>query len=153
MPTTTVKSLTEAQISRLRDEARDAGDDAMVAICIVAQDGTFISHDWTLTLTRADERRIGAMSQDDAYAAIVRAINAAEAQADEIRDDDDCNICEVTARKLTCERCGTSARITDCGHHSQPRPIAGGDADGHQGHKTYCADCAEVAAIERRRNE
>ena len=78
--TTTVKNLTETQIRKLRAEAAEADDFAMVAICDYALDGTLDCDDYTC-LAPADVRRIDAMDRDGAYAAIVEAITDAEAQA------------------------------------------------------------------------
>ena len=57
-----------------------------------------------------------------------------------IRDDEDCGRCGVAAVRRTCDECGVSAMITDCGCQIQPRPIA---ADGR---RTYCDDCYEDRA-------
>ena len=54
-----------------------------------------------------------------------------------IPDDLDCPHCGLRAERRTCEDCGVSAMITDCGHERQPRPIS---ADG--GHD-YCDACYE----------
>ena len=49
-----------------------------------------------------------------------------------------CKYCDEPARYRTCEVCGESAWIIDCGHYSQPRPIAA-DEYGHD----ICDDCNE----------
>lgn len=80
---TTITTLTEDQISRLRYTSGEHGDDAMAAICIVAMEGEFRRDDYAaMDLSSADARRIEAMDRDAAYTAIVKAINAAEAQAE-----------------------------------------------------------------------
>jgi hypothetical protein len=43
---------------------------------------------------------------------------------------------------LTCDGCGITALIVDCGHQAQPRPLAAGRADGSALHRTYCPACA-----------
>ena len=53
-----------------------------------------------------------------------------------IAHDEDCNLCDATARVITCEMCGVSAQITDCGHMVQPRPIAS------DGSTDICWSCA-----------
>ena len=78
---TTTKSLTEKQIRTLRREAMDAGDYPMVVICDLALAGEIDVTDYTV-LDAPDARRIARMTRDEAYTAIVRAINSAEAQAD-----------------------------------------------------------------------
>lgn len=77
---TTVKNLTEAQISRLRTEAGENGDYELAAVCDLALDGEIDTDDYTV-LDRSEARRVREMTQDEAYAVIVRAINDAEAQA------------------------------------------------------------------------
>lgn len=77
---TTIKSLTEQQIRGLRREAMDAGDYPMGVICDLALAGKIDVTDYTVLDERA-ARRIQRMSRDEAYAAIVRAISDAEAQA------------------------------------------------------------------------
>jgi hypothetical protein len=47
-----------------------------------------------------------------------------------------CPHCEAAARRVTCDTCGDWAWLVDCGHESQPRPIAALD------HRTYCDECA-----------
>jgi hypothetical protein len=54
-----------------------------------------------------------------------------------------CPECGTQAQLRTCDDCGETAWIIDCGHMSQPRPIAGGRSDGSEGHRTFCTDCAE----------
>lgn len=78
MPTT-IKSLTENQIRTLRAEALTAGDYDMAAICDLAIDGSIDLDDYT-TVSPSGSRKIRDMSQEDAYAEIVRVINNAEAQ-------------------------------------------------------------------------
>src|ERR1039457_7290098 len=55
-----------------------------------------------------------------------------------------CPECGATAQLRTCDDCGETAWIIDCGHMSQPRPIAGGRSDGSEGHRTFCEECAEI---------
>jgi hypothetical protein len=55
-----------------------------------------------------------------------------------------CPECGTKAQLRTCDDCGETAWIIDCGHMSQPRPIAGGRSDGSEGHRTFCEDCAEI---------
>jgi hypothetical protein len=55
-----------------------------------------------------------------------------------------CPICFERARLLTCWQCCESAWIIDCAHFEQPRPIAFGRADGSDGHRLFCDECAEV---------
>ena len=52
--------------------------------------------------------------------------------------DTDCDTCEVKAEERTCDDCGKSAVIADCGHQAQPRPIAA-SPDG----RLRCDGCAE----------
>ena len=59
-----------------------------------------------------------------------------------IPDDVDCPSCGERAVLRTCHECGQSAMITDCGHESQPRPIAAGREDGSDLAHAYCAFCA-----------
>jgi hypothetical protein len=77
-PTTTVKNLTEMQIRKLHSEAAEAGDYITVAICDLALGGSFNADDYT-TLSRAEARKMAAMSRDDAYHHIVECITDAEA--------------------------------------------------------------------------
>lgn len=49
-----------------------------------------------------------------------------------------CNRCGEPAKYRTCETCGESAWIIDCGHYAQPRPLAA-DEYGH----IVCNDCYE----------
>lgn len=60
-------------------------------------------------------------------------------ETDLIHDDgeDACPHCEAPSHGVRCERCHAWARIIDCGHMSQPRPIA---ADSSH---VYCDDCAD----------
>jgi hypothetical protein len=55
-----------------------------------------------------------------------------------IHDDTDCDHCGSKATRRTCEGCGVTALITDCGHLDQPRPIA---PYGIYGHNCSCDDC------------
>lgn len=57
-----------------------------------------------------------------------------------IANDDDCASCGARAEQRTCERCGVSARIVDCGCKQQPRPIA---ADASCG-DLYCDRCSDA---------
>ena len=62
-----------------------------------------------------------------------------------IADDADCTTpgcCGAIAQRVECCRCGVTARITECGHLSQPRPIASGTACGNDATRIYCAACA-----------
>lgn len=79
--TTTVKNLTDAQIAGVRAEANDAGDDAMVAVCIVAQEGSISVDDFAALDVQAVQAA-AKMTREQAYAAVVRAINNAEAQSE-----------------------------------------------------------------------
>ena len=74
--TATVKNLTDEQISRLRSEAGQAGDYVMGAICDLALNGSFDRDDYT-ALDGNEADRVAAMTREDAYAAIVDAINDA----------------------------------------------------------------------------
>ena len=76
---TTIKNLTEQQISRLRTEANSAHDYKMAVICDLALAGSVDLDDYTV-LERDEERAIASMSQQDAYTAVVRAIGYAETQ-------------------------------------------------------------------------
>jgi nitrogen regulatory protein PII-like uncharacterized protein len=73
----TTKTLTESQMQKLRAEAAVAGDFAMVAICDLGMTGGFYGDDYT-ALTPRETRRIAGMSRDDAYSAIVDALNSAQ---------------------------------------------------------------------------
>lgn len=53
-----------------------------------------------------------------------------------------CPECGARAETRTCDGCGRSAVVIDCGHQAQPQPIAAGRADGSDLHHTYCTDCA-----------
>lgn len=55
-----------------------------------------------------------------------------------ITDDTECLSCGEKPTQRTCENCGVSAMITDCGCKEQPRPIA---ADGHH---NYCDECSDA---------
>lgn len=55
-----------------------------------------------------------------------------------------CPDCGKHAEYRTCDECGESAWVIDCGHYAQPRPIAAGRANGSDAHHTYCRRCAEV---------
>jgi hypothetical protein len=77
---TTVKTLTEQQIARLKTEAGEAGDHAMSVICDLALEGEIDGDDYTGVLSAQEAHDIAAMTRDEAYVAIVRAINDAEAQ-------------------------------------------------------------------------
>ena len=76
---TTIKSLTENQIRALRHEALTASDYDMAAICDLAIAGSIDMDDYT-AVSPSGERKIRGMSQADAYAEVVRAINNTEAQ-------------------------------------------------------------------------
>ena len=55
-----------------------------------------------------------------------------------------CPICGTAIQHRVCADCGAEGYILDCGHESQPRPIAAGMADGSDLHHCYCADCADA---------
>lgn len=44
-----------------------------------------------------------------------------------IEDDEACPWCGTQPKEYTCDTCGISAMLTDCGHMAQPRPIAADD--------------------------
>lgn len=44
--------------------------------------------------------------------------------------DDDCISCDTRARHRRCVDCGADGIVTDCGHHAQPRPLAGSQYGG-----------------------
>lgn len=56
-----------------------------------------------------------------------------------IKNDKKCKDCGAKPELLTCEDCGVSAKITDCGHFPQPRPLAADDT-GH----VLCDECYEA---------
>jgi len=62
------------------------------------------------------------------------------------RDDAEtqCPSCGTPALIRTCHTCGVAARLIDCGHYWQPRPIAAGRSDGSDGHHDYCTAHAQV---------
>jgi hypothetical protein len=64
-----------------------------------------------------------------------------------------CPSCGAVAQVRTCDGCGASARLLDCPCMAQPRPIAAGDADGHDPMSDYCETCSEAAAQRRRAEE
>lgn len=70
----TVKNLTNDRIRRLSTAAAEAGDIAQVAICDLALTGSFDRDDWS-ALDGRDADRVEAMTRDEAYAAIVEALN------------------------------------------------------------------------------
>ena len=78
----------------------------------------------------------------------VRVMHPDEITADdpaEIKGDDPgscCPTCGEPAKLRRCCVCGTEAWIIDCGHYSQPRPIAAGRADGSDLQNDYCEYCA-----------
>ena len=55
-----------------------------------------------------------------------------------------CPHCAAPARRVECDNCGGWAWLVDCGHESQPRPIAALD------HHTLCDECAEQSQGSRR---
>ncbi len=57
-------------------------------------------------------------------------------------EDGQCPDCGTKAEYRTCAICGRSKWIIDCGHMSQPRPIAG---NGIAGTACSCEDCEEAA--------
>jgi hypothetical protein len=54
--------------------------------------------------------------------------------------DTDCTHCGETARRLVCADCGAEAIVTNCGHKSQPRPIAGSAWNG----QPVCGPCEDA---------
>lgn len=58
-----------------------------------------------------------------------------------ITNDTDCADCTAIAVLRTCAGCGAEAMITDCGHQSQPRPIA---ANGVYGTEASCESCEDA---------
>jgi hypothetical protein len=54
-----------------------------------------------------------------------------------------CSMCGARAQQRTCDGCGLTTRILDCGDMPQPRPIAAGRADASDLGRTYCATCAQ----------
>jgi len=58
-----------------------------------------------------------------------------------ITNDTDCADCTAIAVLRTCAGCGAEALITDCGHQSQPRPIA---ANGIYGTEPSCESCEDA---------
>jgi hypothetical protein len=80
----TTKSITLSDISALRREAALAQDIVQMAMCDRAMGQDVDADDWT-TDNRAEYSRlqvIGGMTEHDAIAACVRAINNARAQVD-----------------------------------------------------------------------
>lgn len=63
-----------------------------------------------------------------------------------IDNDEPCKWCAAQPHKRTCADCNATADITDCGHMSQPRPIAA-DERGDD----LCDEC--YAARHQRRSE
>lgn len=73
--------------------------------------------------------------------------NADMARVEETIPDDPeaaCASCGERAEVRTCHVCGVSARLIDCGHYWQPRPIAAGRANGMDGGHDYCQACAQI---------
>lgn len=64
------------------------------------------------------------------------------------RRDTDCRICHIRAQERTCADCGLTMTLTDCGHYTQPRPIAAGRADGTEAWRDYCTACARRVATD-----
>jgi hypothetical protein len=86
---TTIDSLTEAQITRLEEQAAEAGDLWMAAICRVARLGKQTRADLAdVALTSDQLSAVLGMRQDHARKAVVRAVNDAEAQHDEAPDSE-----------------------------------------------------------------
>ncbi len=54
-----------------------------------------------------------------------------------------CPHCGTEAAWRECDTCGTAAWVIDCGHYTQPRPIAPGRVDGSELHRLFCEDCAD----------
>ncbi len=52
-----------------------------------------------------------------------------------IPDDPACPKCDTDPVLRTCSVCNVTARIIDCGHKDQPRPISADDGT------FYCEDC------------
>jgi len=59
-------------------------------------------------------------------------------------DPPDCPTCGILADERICWSCGIFARILDCGHMPQPRPLAPGRADGTELARTFCPLCARL---------
>jgi len=59
-----------------------------------------------------------------------------------------CPSCGQRAENRSCWHCGISARILDCGHEAQPRPIAVGNSNGQHLHADHCAACAATCAAD-----
>jgi hypothetical protein len=59
-----------------------------------------------------------------------------------ICDDVDCAApgCDTAAKLRRCVGCGSTGMVTDCGHRSQPRPIAADERTG----ESVCDACAEL---------
>lgn len=57
-----------------------------------------------------------------------------------------CPACGERAVLRTCSVCGEQRWTIDCGHYSQPRPIAAGRANGSELHNDFCEDCAQEVA-------
>ena len=57
-----------------------------------------------------------------------------------MQKDKICSECGAKPRYITCDFCGRSGYITDCGHQSQPRPIAATE----DGWRVICEDCVDL---------
>lgn len=63
--------------------------------------------------------------------------------ADLICDDNDCERCGARAARISCDDCGASGVVTDCGHREQPRPIAASQFDG----RAVCEGCEDARRL------
>ena len=52
-----------------------------------------------------------------------------------------CPDCGEPRKERQCSACGVIGLVVDCGHMSQPRPIASGKENGCNMHQDYCEDC------------
>ena len=71
-------------------------------------------------------------------------------QTMQVQDDaeESCPACGTPRQTYTCDDCGVSAKLIDCGHYAQPRPIA---QDG--GGSVYCDDCFDERESGRRSDD
>jgi len=75
-----ITNITDRQITALREEALMHGDLAQARICDLAQFGE-VERSAFVELSEADQRRIAAMSRDDAWTECERVIRNAQAQS------------------------------------------------------------------------
>ena len=54
----------------------------------------------------------------------------------------ECPECGTVGKNKTCELCGLTEYIIDCGHYDQPAHITGGKKDGSDLGTNYCEECA-----------